>query len=132
MVILGIPFAMLFNQSACLLIHGELVGWTEEERLSRIKHSVEWDFENQRPLGIKPPLYGVRWLLEKYNLTMNDVDCVAVGHSDPFTVANFLSADAYHKYFVPEPDFPDWYWNCLLYTSPSPRDLSTSRMPSSA
>ena len=24
------------------------------------------------------------------------------------------------------------YWNCLLYTSPSPRDLSTSRMPSSA
>ena len=25
----------------------------------------------------------------------------------------------------------DWY-DCLLYTSPSPRDLSTSRMPSSA
>ena len=24
------------------------------------------------------------------------------------------------------------YWICLLYTSPSPRDLSTSRMPSSA
>ena len=23
-------------------------------------------------------------------------------------------------------------WACLLYTSPSPRDLSTSRMPSSA
>ena len=23
-------------------------------------------------------------------------------------------------------------WNCLLYTSPSPRDVSTSRMPSSA
>ena len=26
----------------------------------------------------------------------------------------------------------DEYRNCLLYTSPSPRDLSTSRMPSSA
>ena len=25
-----------------------------------------------------------------------------------------------------------WYVSCLLYTSPSPRDLSTSRMPSSA
>ena len=25
-----------------------------------------------------------------------------------------------------------WYVACLLYTSPSPRDLSTSRMPSSA
>ena len=26
----------------------------------------------------------------------------------------------------------DLHWRCLLYTSPSPRDLSTSRMPSSA
>ena len=26
----------------------------------------------------------------------------------------------------------DAIWICLLYTSPSPRDLSTSRMPSSA
>ena len=26
----------------------------------------------------------------------------------------------------------DVYDDCLLYTSPSPRDLSTSRMPSSA
>ena len=26
----------------------------------------------------------------------------------------------------------DWSRDCLLYTSPSPRDLSTSRMPSSA
>ena len=25
-----------------------------------------------------------------------------------------------------------FHWTCLLYTSPSPRDLSTSRMPSSA
>ena len=25
-----------------------------------------------------------------------------------------------------------WVKTCLLYTSPSPRDLSTSRMPSSA
>ena len=25
-----------------------------------------------------------------------------------------------------------WLYTCLLYTSPSPRDLSTSRMPSSA
>ena len=24
------------------------------------------------------------------------------------------------------------YWNCLLYTSPSPRDMRRSRMPSSA
>ena len=28
--------------------------------------------------------------------------------------------------------FKCYFNNCLLYTSPSPRDLSTSRMPSSA
>ena len=28
--------------------------------------------------------------------------------------------------------FETWSYACLLYTSPSPRDLSTSRMPSSA
>ena len=33
--------------------------------------------------------------------------------------------------FVDPPAFGYW-WSCLLYTSPSPRDLSTSRMPSSA
>ena len=26
----------------------------------------------------------------------------------------------------------EWYNNCLLYTSPSPRDMRRSRMPSSA
>ena len=31
-----------------------------------------------------------------------------------------------------EDDYVVWISNCLLYTSPSPRDLSTSRMPSSA
>ena len=29
-------------------------------------------------------------------------------------------------------EFPGDIYGCLLYTSPSPRDLSTSRMPSSA
>ena len=31
-----------------------------------------------------------------------------------------------------DPKKGDYYVPCLLYTSPSPRDLSTSRMPSSA
>ena len=30
------------------------------------------------------------------------------------------------------PEYRKWRITCLLYTSPSPRDLSTSRMPSSA
>ena len=58
-------------------------------------------------------------------------------------------AFAYRKYskkFVPDENYArsnnlgmwsmkfeyPWDWSCLLYTSPSPRDLSTSRMPSSA
>ena len=35
-----------------------------------------------------------------------------------------------HQYLLP--GFTDLHIHCLLYTSPSPRDLSTSRMPSSA
>ena len=36
-------------------------------------------------------------------------------------------------YMLAQAELSDYYFiNCLLYTSPSPRDLSTSRMPSSA
>jgi len=31
-----------------------------------------------------------------------------------------------------DPNAADWSWDCLLYTSPSPRDRTRSRMPSSA
>ena len=31
-----------------------------------------------------------------------------------------------------EAAFNEWYETCLLYTSPSPRDRTRSRMPSSA
>ena len=43
---------------------------------------------------------------------------------NPFDPLNISLMDA----FIP----PIWSEGCLLYTSPSPRDLSTSRMPSSA
>ena len=51
-------------------------------------------------------------------------------------VAGILIAD-YEEATVPEPDGDPigvlkYFMACLLYTSPSPRDLSTSRMPSSA
>ena len=37
-----------------------------------------------------------------------------------------------HDVHPPEQEGAEQYEDCLLYTSPSPRDLSTSRMPSSA
>ena len=57
---------------------------------------------------------------------------------------NFDNARLKNEYLMPHHD--EWrtqlrrffekeiipYADCLLYTSPSPRDLSTSRMPSSA
>ena len=55
-------------------------------------------------------------------------------HQDPdldFTESSYLSireGKRRVKYFYADPNVII----CLLYTSPSPRDLSTSRMPSSA
>ena len=40
--------------------------------------------------------------------------------------------DEYEEEEDEEEDWDDGFGACLLYTSPSPRDLSTSRMPSSA
>ena len=42
------------------------------------------------------------------------------------------STDQRIKNIVPSDSFIKEFNSCLLYTSPSPRDLSTSRMPSSA
>ena len=37
-----------------------------------------------------------------------------------------------YKYHIDGKPHFVYSWNCLLYTSPSPRDPKTSRMPSSA
>ena len=46
----------------------------------------------------------------------------------------------YYNHDRNDADWEDWdlsdkckkYWSCLLYTSPSPRDMRRARMPSSA
>ena len=47
---------------------------------------------------------------------------IKMGANESFSAGDDISSRLYN----------DQYTTCLLYTSPSPRDLSTSRMPSSA
>ena len=55
----------------------------------------------------------------------NEVEVVEIDTSKvPYTFSVKLTDKTY--------TFTVKYNDCLLYTSPSPRDLSTSRMPSSA
>ena len=54
--------------------------------------------------------------------------------AENFTTIEIDPVTGEHLLTIPEwiCDEKGWYEGCLLYTSPSPRDLSTSRMPSSA
>ena len=56
----------------------------------------------------------------------HDDDCRGI----PCEIAPFIMVNHWGTIILAEPlELPN---DCLLYTSPSPRDLSTSRMPSSA
>ena len=57
--------------------------------------------------------------------TITDNDFVHIAETEELMVADLPNGNI----SVP---LNLWLENCLLYTSPSPRDLSTSRMPSSA
>ena len=53
----------------------------------------------------------------------------------PSIIGHQIQADPNPEWVMVDHDFHDLGsipYSCLLYTSPSPRDLSTSRMPSSA
>ena len=52
--------------------------------------------------------------------------CLQFLHNNPITTVLLIA------YTVAMISGTTYLYNCLLYTSPSPRDLSTSRMPSSA
>ena len=52
--------------------------------------------------------------------------------NDALNAAKQSAAILFGAVGAPQYDNLAWDKSCLLYTSPSPRDLSTSRMPSSA
>ena len=67
---------------------------------------------------------------EKYEDFIDALDALYVNAIDSVVEA-MLDKKVYSEF---DPDVGDYVdvRDCLLYTSPSPRDLSTSRMPSSA
>ena len=70
-------------------------------------------------------LHGHNYLVE-FHVTGNEVD--SLGRVVDFSVLNKL-----FKGWIDENwDHGFVLWDCLLYTSPSPRDQRGSRMPSSA
>ena len=52
--------------------------------------------------------------------------------NDSLTFEQLIEEMCEDPMFIMQCEANNRMWDCLLYTSPSPRDLSTSRMPSSA
>ncbi len=68
MIILGITHPISWNNSACILVDGNLVAWVEEERLNRIKHAPRM-----------APKLAMDYCLRQANVTLDQVDYIAVG-----------------------------------------------------
>ena len=79
----------------------------------------DWDGTLMDSVGLI--VDAMRYAAEKHGLT--------VSNEATKSIIGIALVDAFPMLF---PNDSDKYDDCLLYTSPSPRDLSTSRMPSSA
>ena len=86
---------------------------------------TEWDYDNVSPwtvfelLDNLEPVFNARWEISNGTLCLERVDFYN-NISNLFPVEDFVSKGLCLQY------------TCLLYTSPSPRDATLSRMPSSA
>ena len=99
------------------------IGKTVKYLNERISNKIKIDFkqiESNIYTKINPQLFS--WCLE--NIIKNSVDAI----EDKGTISIAVQNDSDHLCIY----IKDNGMGCLLYTSPSPRDLSTSRMPSSA
>ena len=104
-----------------------------------ISEMPQWGNANQVMRRVRRYQHMANVLQELDKITIAAVDGVAVGGGLELTMASdFVIATERARWGMPEVDVgitPGWGGTtriCLLYTSPSPRDLSTSRMPSSA
>ena len=93
-----------------------------ENLLKRIEKNISNTSSSGKRFEL-PPI-DITWEGKK-TILRNFADFPKALRRDPNTILQYLSKE----FAVPADRVGD---NCLLYTSPSPRDLSTSRMPSSA
>ena len=114
------------DAGVCLLIDGEPVFAANEERYSRKK--LHFGF----------PDLSLASLFETTGITPADIDRVSVGFRSMVETADYpIYSDIddtkfFQKLFSKTTQLLGPVTACLLYTSPSPRDATLSRMPSSA
>ena len=61
-----------------------------------------------------------------------ELNVILSSYTGLIAIVAFYGIVTLFLWVLPGQTFLDYGYACLLYTSPSPRDLSTSRMPSSA
>ena len=110
-------------------------GWFQTEIYKQALQDLGYDVEGPTTLD-NPPFYQA--------LSQDDVDLWVNGwfpmhnqYEDTFEgkaekVGYVAKGGALQGYLIDKKTAEEHGITCLLYTSPSPRDLSTSRMPSSA
>ena len=110
-------------------------------KLPFISYPYEWTFEQLRKAALLHLDLNLKAL--NYGLTLCDATAYNIQFiaGEPIFI-DILSIEKYQENspWLAQQQFIDqflnplliWAYACLLYTSPSPRDLSTSRMPSSA
>ena len=112
-------------------------GWTQSNTCNSTSSNASWK------LTTSSPGYGASGFTDNTGATGSYA--MWVDGSSPYPCAVSITTDSIDVSTLTTPSI-EFYWaknntgtyvgnnvlTCLLYTSPSPRDLSTSRMPSSA
>ena len=128
---------------------------TRHNRWESPKYIIGESYGGTRVMGLSLELQNSQWMYLNGVILVSPADYKVLRVGGPLSsslnLPYYTAAAWYHKALSPElqnkdlleilPEAEDFAVNdlmpalakgCLLYTSPSPRDLSTSRMPSSA
>ena len=115
-------------------------GITEQDVAKRLMdygfHAPTVSFPVPGTLMVEPTESEPRAELDRFCEAMlairSEIEDIAEGRSDRTDNVLRNAPHTADDVAVPDSEWSHPYSRCLLYTSPSPRDLSTSRMPSSA